>query len=162
MPVLNAEDIKEELKKGELVIKPLTEDQIGPASVDLRIGNQFRIFRRSEITSIDLKKDMDLEIMELVEKPDDKPFVIHPGQLIISNTMEYVKMPVHLAGRLDGRLKWGKLGIVIQSASGYIQPGYEGQLTLSITNTAPVPIKLWPGLKVCQLILRTVGCSADK
>jgi len=161
MTILSDRDIKKALKEKRIVIEGLDEEQIGPSSVDLKLGNQFRIFRHSEMTHIDPRQNDSEHLTTLYEMPEDKPFIIHPGEFILANTMEYIKLPDDLIARMDGRSSWGRLGIVIHSTAGSVHPGFEGQLTLEITNSNKVPVKLWPGSRICQLTFETLTSPSE-
>lgn len=162
MTILSDRDIKKALVEGKIVIEGLNEEQIGSSSVDLRLGNQFRIFRHSEMTHIDPKQNDSEHLTTLYEMEEDKPFIIHPGEFILSNTKEYIKLPDDLIARMDGRSSWGRLGIVIHSTAGSVHPGFEGQLTLEITNLSKVPVKLWPGSRICQLTFETLTSPSEQ
>ncbi len=161
MTILSDRDIKKHLKESKIVIEGLEEDQIGSSSVDLKLGSQFRVFRHSEMTHIDPRKNDTSHLTTLYEMEEDKPFIIHPGEFILANTKEYIKLPDFLIARMDGRSSWGRLGIVIHSTAGSVHPGFEGQLTLEITNLSKVPVKLWPGSKICQLTFETLSSPSE-
>ena len=161
MVVLSDKDIKEALRSGKIVIDGLKEEQIGPSSVDLRLGNEFRVFKHSEVTHIDPKEGKFDHLMDLVKKRDDEAFIIHPGEFILSTTKEYIKIPDDMIARLDGRSSWGRLGIVIHSTAGSVHPGFEGKLTLEIANISKVPVKLWPGSRICQLTFEKLSSKAE-
>lgn len=161
MTILSDKDIKNALKEGKIVIEDLKEEQIGSSSVDLRMGNKFRVFRHSEMTHIDPRENSSEHLTTLYEMENDKPFIIHPGEFILANTKEYIKLPDDLIARMDGRSSWGRLGIVIHSTAGSVHPGFEGQLTLEITNLSKVPVKLWPGSRICQLTFETLTSPSE-
>ena len=161
MAVLSDRDIKKALNSGKIVIKDLQEEHIGPSSVDLRIGNKFMVFKHAEVTHIDPRENAKDELMSLVEIPEGQSFIIHPGEFILSNTLEYVQLPDDMVGRLDGRSSWGRLGIVIHSTAGSIDPGFEGQLTLEIANISKVPVKLWPGSRICRITFDMLSSPSE-
>lgn len=163
MAILSDIDIKKALAAGDILIKGLQEEHIGSCSVDLCLGNSFRVFRHAEVTHVDPKVGLDDSLMDLVQKSDAEPFIIHPGEFVLGTTKEYVKIPTHIVARLDGRSSWGRLGIIIHSTAGSVQPGYEGQLTLEIANISKVPVKLWPGSRICQISfeLLTSPCAVS-
>lgn len=162
MVILSDRDIKEFLKAGEIVIREMQEDQIGSCSVDLRLGNTFRVFKHAEVTHVDPKHGIADELMDLVKKENNEPFIIHPGEFVLGTTVEYVKIPRHLVARLDGRSSWGRLGIIIHSTAGSVQPGYAGQLTLEIANISKVPVKLWPDSRICQISFEQLSSPCEK
>ncbi len=162
MAVLSDRDIKELLKLGELVINDMTEDQIGSCSVDLRLGSQFRMFKHAEVTHIDPKEGFADDLMTLITKSDEDPFIIHPGEFVLGTTRESVLIPRYIVARLDGRSSWGRLGIIVHSTAGSVHPGYVGQLTLEIANISKVPVKLWPGSRICQIMFERLSSPCEK
>ena len=162
MAVLSDKDIKKAIKSGKIQIKDFVDENISCASIDLRLGNEFRVFKHTELTHIDVKNCNHADLMELVTLNSDKPFIIHPGQLVLGITMEYVKMPADLIARLDGRSSLGRLGIVIHSTAGTVDPGFEGRLTLEISNISNVPVCLWSGIRVCRLTFEEMSSESEQ
>ncbi len=156
MAVLSDREIKKALEEGHIVIEGLKEENIGPASIDLTLGNEFRVFKHSEVTHVDPKEGIKEELTELIKVPEGKPFIIHPNEFVLATTREYVKVPSNLMARLDGRSSLGRLGIIVHSTAGSVDPGFEGRLTLEITNIARVPVQLWPGMRICRLTFETL------
>ena len=161
MAVLSDRDIKKALESGKIIINSISEEQIGPSSVDLRLGNKFMVFKNAEVTHINPKEHQKDDLMETVEIESGKSFIIHPGEFVLANTIEYVKIPADIVARLDGRSSWGRLGIVIHSTAGSVDPGFEGQLTLEIANISKVPVMLWPGLRICRITFDTLTSPSD-
>lgn len=151
MVVLSDVDIKERLNK-DLVIKGVKEEHISGCTVDLTLDNHFRIFKNIHKTHLDTK-DINLdEFTEIIEKRDDEPFVIHPGEFVLGSIREHITIPPDLMGRLDGKSSLGRLGIVIHSTAGNVDPGWDGKLTLEISNISRMPVSLWPGTKIAQIL----------
>lgn len=148
--VLSDRTIRKELEAGNLEIDPLGPNAIQPASVDLRLGHQFRVFRNSRIPYIDVKKDYP-DLTELVEISGDEPFILHPGEFALAVTYERVRLPDFIVGRLEGKSSLGRLGLLIHSTAGYVDPGWNGALTLELSNVANLPITLYHGMKVSQI-----------
>lgn len=150
--ILSDRDIKQYLKEGKIKIEPLDEPdvQIQPSGVDLRLGNEFRIFKATSTPYIDPKHPPE-NYTEVIRLEDDKPFIIHPGEFVLGTTKEYIKVPDDLMGVMDGRSSLGRLGIVVHSTSAGINPGWEGILTLEITNVGKMPVALYPGMRVCKV-----------
>lgn len=148
--VLSDRTIRRELEAGSIVIDPLGPNAIQPASVDLRLGNQFRVFRNSRIPFIDVKKEYP-DLTELVTIDDDRPFVLHPGEFALAVTFERVRLPDFIVGRLEGKSSLGRLGLLIHSTAGYVDPGWDGALTLELSNVANLPIMLYHRMKVSQI-----------
>ena len=129
----------------------------GPSSLDLRLGAELRIPTTTSVTHIDLTAGQN-EIKSQIAKyfnarkvGADGTFVLHPGEFALASTLEFVRLPRQIAGRLEGRSSLGRLGIEIHSTAGFVDPGYSGNLTLELTNVGKVPIKLRPGRRVAQM-----------
>lgn len=148
--VLSDRTIRKELDAGRIVIDPLGPGAIQPASVDLRLGHQFRVFRNSQIPFIDLKREYP-DLTELVTIDDDNPFILHPGEFALAVTYERVTLPDDIVGRLEGKSSLGRLGLLIHSTAGYVDPGWDGALTLELSNVANLPITLYHRMKVSQI-----------
>jgi dCTP deaminase len=161
MVILSDREIRKSLATKEIVIEGMEESQIGPCSVDLRLGNKFRVSKGHEVPHIDPRNGIPDDFMELVEKNPGDSFVIHPGEFVLGMTHESIKLPRALVGRLDGRSSWGRLGIVIHSTAGSVQPGWEGKLTLEISNISQVPVVLTPGCRICQISFETLSSPAE-
>ena len=148
--VLSDRTIRREIEAGNIQIEPLGSDAIQPASVDLRLGHLFRVFRNSGIPFIDVKKDYP-GLTELVEIDDDHPFILHPGEFALAVTFERVRLPDFIVGRLEGKSSLGRLGLLIHSTAGYVDPGWDGALTLELSNVANLPITIYPEMKIGQI-----------
>ncbi|MEP6870917.1 MAG: dCTP deaminase [Anaerolineaceae bacterium] len=148
--VLSDRTIRRELEAGTIAIDPLGEKAIQPASVDLRLGKLFRVFRNSQIPYIDVKRDYP-DLTELVEIDDDHPFVLHPGEFALATTFERVRLSNTIVGRLEGKSSLGRLGLLIHSTAGYVDPGWDGALTLELSNVANLPIMLYHRMKISQI-----------
>ena len=161
-------DFKDRLKK-DLVIKPIdVEKQLGPSSVDLRLGNRFRQFKMSDHAFIDPANYNDRIIREWTTEnntkiteceysrlyEEEKPFIIHPGDFVLATVMEYIEVPNDLIGHLEGRSSLGRMGLMVHSTAGYVDPGFKGHLTLELANVGKLPIKLYPGMRVCQIVIQ--------
>ncbi len=174
MSVLTKKAILIELEKGKegedgkgLIITPLEVNQIGPSSVDLHLGNEFIVFRRASITNIDVS---DAEkVMRNVHKYQEKVriskkdnFILHPGQLVLGATQEYVALPKDISATICGRSTWGRTGLIIATAT-QIAVSFKGCITLELVNNGEIPLVLYPGLRVAQLLLyKTEGeCSFE-
>lgn len=174
--VLADRDIKEELEKGKLIIKPLDlETQLGPASIDLRLGNRFRVFKPTDKEVIDPLNFKDEVKKEWINDKDnkhveheyttlfvaDRPFILHPREFLLASIHEYIEIPDYLMGSLDGRSSLGRLGLVVHSTAGSVDPGYRGHLTLELSNVGKLPIKLHPEMRICRLVLQRMKSSAE-
>lgn len=161
MPALSDRHIKEKINSGEIVIEGLDPNTITGASADLRLGNKFRIFKNVSITHID-SANIDLErVTEIINKGPGDPFIIHPGEFVLGEIIERVKVPNNMMARLDGKSSLGRLGIIIHSTAGNVDPGWDGKLTLEISNLSKIPIALWPGKKIAQITFIPLSSEAD-
>ncbi len=148
--VLSDRTIKEELAKGRIVIRPLEDEDIQPASVDLRLDRKILVFSNSRRPHIDVKKGLD-DLTEVVEIGDDAPFILHPGEFVLGSTLEHIELPDDLVARLEGKSSLGRIGLVIHSTAGFVDPGWKGRLTLELSNLARLPITLYYGMKIGQI-----------
>lgn len=148
--VLSDRTIRKEIAKGRLVIDPLDESCIQPASLDVHLNRKFLVFRNSRQPYIDVRQSQD-DLMEVVEIAGDTPFILHPGEFVLASTLESVTIPDDIVARLEGKSSLGRLGLLIHSTAGYVDPGWSGQLTLELSNVASLPITLYLGMKIGQL-----------
>ncbi len=160
--ILPDHEIRKLLKEGRIVIKPLDEDiQIQPAGIDLRLGNEFRVFKATSLPYIDTRKKPE-DYTDTIKISNDKPFIIHPGEFVLGTVMEYMKIPSDLMGSVDGRSSLGRLGISIHATSASINPGWEGMFVLEITNSGKAPVAVYPGMRIAKLTLHKLSSPAEK
>lgn len=159
--VLSDRSIKEALAQGRVRIEPLDPDDIQPASVDVHLGDRFQVFRNSRYPYIDPMREQ-AGLMEIVEASKEEPFVLHPGEFVLGATTERVALPDDLVARLEGKSSLGRLGLLIHSTAGYVDPGWEGTLTLELTNVANLPIVLAPGMPIGQLSFFKLSTPVDR
>ena len=165
MAILSDKDIKEHLKSGKIVINPLTnpEVQIQPSSVDLRIGREFKGFRIIRKPCIDPMDQSDLDsYMESFYIDEGEPFIIHPGEFALATTYETIKLPHDLVARVEGRSSMGRLGVTMHVTAGYIDPGFMGKITLEISNIGKMPVALYTGQRVCQIVFETMTSPSER
>ncbi|MEO7334316.1 MAG: dCTP deaminase [Gemmatimonadales bacterium] len=148
--ILSDRDIRAEIAAGRIVIDPYVPEAVQPSSVDLHLDRRFRVFRNSRYPYIDVRTDQP-ELTELVEISGDEPFILHPGEFVLGSTLERVELPNDLVARLEGKSSLGRLGLLIHSTAGYVDPGWEGNLTLELSNVANLPITLYDGMKIGQI-----------
>src|SRR5215475_6936354 len=148
--VLSDRTIKEEIAAGRLVFDPYDEGLVQPSSVDMRVDRSFRVFNNSRYPYIDVREPME-NLTELVTVEDEEPFVLHPGEFVLGQTLERVRLPDDLVARLEGKSSLGRLGLVIHSTAGFIDPGWDGHVTLELSNVANLPITIYPGMKIGQI-----------
>jgi dCTP deaminase len=159
--VLSDATIRELIDSGRIVIDPWDPSMVQPASVDIRLGNSFRVFHNHRIKSIDLAEPPG-DLTEHVEIPDDGTFVIHPGEFVLGRTHELVEIPDDIVCRIEGKSSLGRLGLVVHATAGFVDPGFKGTLTLEIANFNSVPIVLRPGLPICQLSFMALDRAAER
>jgi dCTP deaminase len=160
--VLSDATIRDLIESGRIVIDPFDPSMIQPASVDIRLGNSFRVFHNHRIQSIDLG-DPPRDLTEHVEiDVADGTFVIHPGEFVLGTTQEYVEIPEDIVCRIEGKSSIGRLGLVVHATAGFVDPGFQGTLTLEIANFNSVPIVLRPGLFICQLSFMALDRAAER
>jgi len=158
--VLSDHTIKEELAKGRIVIEPLDESCIQPASVDVHLDKRLLVFRNSRRPYIDVRQDMS-DLTEMVEIDDDEPFILHPGEFVLASTVEHIELPDDLVARLEGKSSLGRIGLLIHSTAGYVDPGWKGHLTLELSNVANLPVTLYLGMKIGQLSYLRLSSPVD-
>jgi len=158
--LLSDRDLKAELDSGRLALEPYDVGLVQPSSIDVRLDRFFRVFNNSRYTHIDPAEQQD-ELTSLVEPDDDEAFVLHPGEFVLGSTLEIVTLPDDLAGRLEGKSSLGRLGLLTHSTAGFIDPGFNGHITLELSNVANLPIMLWPGMKIGQLCLFRLSSPSE-
>ena len=158
--VLSDRDIRAEITAGRIVIDPFIPEAVQPSSVDLHLDRRFRVFRNSRYPFIDVRADQP-ELTELVEIGGDDPFILHPGEFVLGSTYERVALPNDLVARLEGKSSLGRLGLLIHSTAGYVDPGWEGNLTLELSNVANLPITLYDGMKIGQISFQRLSSPAE-
>ena len=159
MMVLSDHTIKMMLAEGKIVVEPLGEGCIQPASVDVHLDKHILVFRNSRRPYIDVREDLsDLTEMEEI---GDHPFMLHPGEFVLGSTLEVIEIPDDLVARLEGKSSLGRVGLLIHSTAGYVDPGWKGHLTLELSNVANLPITLYHGMKIGQLSFLQLSTPAD-
>ena len=148
------------LAEGRIVIEPMMDGAVQPSSVDLRIDRYFRVFRNDTTPYIDPKEPQE-DLTELVEVRDDGAFILHPGEFVLGSTLERVAVADDLVGRLEGKSSLGRLGLLIHSTAGFVDAGWDGHLTLELSNVANLPIALYPGMKIGQISFLQMTTAAE-
>ena len=159
--ILSDVTIREELEAGRIIIDPLSDDAVQPSSLDVRVDRYFRVFRNSRYPFIDVKAAQE-ELTELVEVVDDEAFILHPGEFVLGSTLERVTLPDDLVARLEGKSSLGRLGLLIHSTAGFIDPGWDGHVTLELSNVANLPITIYPEMKIGQLSFVQLSEPAER
>lgn len=155
--MLSDRDLAGQLATGGLVVDPL-DGRIQPASIDVRLSRMFRVFNTGRHTHIDPARELD-GLTTLV-RANDSGFVLHPGEFVLGSTLETVKLGTHLAARLEGKSSLGRLGLLVHSTAGFIDPGFQGRVTLELSNVAKLPIRLHVGMPIGQLCVMWLSSSA--
>jgi dCTP deaminase len=158
--VLSDRTIRRLLERGRIGIDPFDEELVQPSSVDVRVDRFFRVFRNSRYPFIDVKAPMD-DLTELVEV-DGEPFILHPGEFVLGSTLERITLPDDLVARLEGKSSLGRLGLLIHSTAGFIDPGWDGHVTLELSNVANLPITIYVGMKIGQLSFVQLSEPAER
>jgi dCTP deaminase len=158
--ILSDVTIREQLAAGRIIIDPLGEDCIQPSSVDLHVDRYFRLFRNHSQRVIDVREDQSA-LTELVEITDDDALILHPGEFVLGSTLERVGVPDDLVARLEGKSSLGRLGLLIHSTAGFVDAGFDGHLTLELSNVANLPITLYPGMRIGQISFLEMTTPAE-
>jgi dCTP deaminase len=148
--VLSDRSIREQIEAERIVIDPFDASLIQPSSVDVRVDRTFRVFHNGRYTHIDVREPME-DLTELVSPPDGEPFILHPGEFVLGQTLERVTLPNDLVARLEGKSSLGRLGLLIHSTAGFVDSGFSGNLTLELSNVANLPITIYYGMPIGQI-----------
>jgi dCTP deaminase len=159
--VLSDRTIARLLDEGRILIDPYDESLLQPSSVDVRVDRFFRVFHNARYPYIDVREPQE-ELTELVEIDDDRPFILHPGEFVLGSTLERIVLPDDLVARLEGKSSLGRLGLLIHSTAGFIDPGWDGHVTLELSNVANLPITIYHGMKIGQISFVQLSEPAEK
>lgn len=163
--ILSDKDIKLCLESKKIQITPELnlEKQLGSASLDLRLGNEFKVFEHNKRPFIDTRDPESYNgTTRPIELRDDEPFVFHPKEFVLGITLEEIFLPDDIAARIDGRSSLGRLGIVIHSTAGHIDPGFKGKIVLEMENIGMIPVLIYPGTRICQLVFQELKTPTSK
>jgi len=158
--LLSDRDIRAELASGRVALDPLDLAMVQPSSVDVRLDRYFRLFDNHKYPVIDPSVDQP-DLTRLVEVEPGESFVLHPGEFVLGSTYEQITLPDDVAARLEGKSSLGRLGLLTHSTAGFIDPGFDGHVTLELSNVATLPILLWPGMKIGQLCFFRLSSPAE-
>jgi dCTP deaminase len=153
--------IRRLIEDGRIGIDPYDPALMQPSSLDVRVDRLFRVFRNSRYPYIDVKQEQE-ELTELVEVAGDEAFILHPGEFVLGSTLEQVRLPDDLVARLEGKSSLGRLGLLIHSTAGFIDPGFDGHVTLELSNVANLPITIYPEMKIGQLSFMQLAEPAER
>ena len=158
--LLSDRDIKAQIEAGRIGLDPLEMGLLQPSSMDVRLDKFFRLFDNHKYPFIDPKEQQD-ELTRLVEVEPNEAFILHPGEFVLGSTFEFVSLPDDIAARLEGKSSLGRLGLLTHSTAGFVDPGFQGHVTLELSNVATLPIKLWPGMKIGQLCFFQLSSASE-
>jgi dCTP deaminase len=158
--ILSDVDIRKELAAGRIEIDPFDDACVQPSSVDLHVDSRFRVFANSRYPYIDVRREMP-DLTDVVEVAEDEAFILHPGEFVLGSTIERVRLPDDLVARLEGKSSLGRLGLLIHSTAGYVDPGWDGFLTLELSNVANLPITIYPHMKIGQISFFRLSTPAE-
>ncbi|OGB74422.1 dCTP deaminase [candidate division Kazan bacterium RBG_13_50_9] len=160
MAVLSDRSIKQAIESGRVKIEPYDPALVQPASLDVRLGNEFKAFRNHAQTCIDPTQPN--QLTESITVKEGQFFIIHPGEFILGTTLEVMTLSDDIVVRLEGKSSMGRMGLLIHATAGFVDPGFSGQLTLEISNISNLPIKLYPGMRIGQVSFHPLDQPAEK
>jgi dCTP deaminase len=163
--ILSDADIKEYIAKEMIKIDPIPnfEEQLGPCSLDLHLGNSFKVFKTNRNICLDSKSTTNFDdLMEEIIVSDNTPFIVHPKEFIIAVTKEKITIPVNIMGRLDGRSSLARLGLVVHSTAGRFDPGWDGKAVMEFGNLGVMPIVVYPGMRIAAMTFETLSRESEK
>lgn len=158
--LLSDRDIRARVDIGDIELDPFTPEMIQPASIDVRLDRFFRVFNDRQYTYVDPAEDQG-ELTEQFSVSEGEPWILHPGEFVLGSTLERVHISNQIAARLEGKSSLGRLGILTHSTAGFIDPGFNGYITLELSNVSPLPVKLWPGMKIGQICFFELSSPAE-
>lgn len=159
--ILSDRSLREQIEAGRIIIEPYDPSLVQPSSIDVKIGNLFRVFRNHTAAVIDVKQNQE-DLTELITIREGDCFMLHPGEFVLGSTLERIAVPDDLVGRVEGKSSLGRLGLIIHSTAGFIDAGFDGHITLELTNIATLPITLYPGMKIGQVSFMQMTTPADQ
>jgi dCTP deaminase len=157
--ILTRDAILDEIARGRVVIEPMTPDQVGPASIDLHLSDEIRVLSADGPPVIDVNDQADFRTVTEV-RPLIEPYVLSPGETIHGITRERITLPGDIAGWLEGRSRFARLGLMIHVTAGFITPGVSNRQVLEISNVSQRPLAIHPGTRLCQIVLQRCEGSA--
>jgi dCTP deaminase len=163
--VLSDVDVKAALERGEIQVSPAPdlETQLGACSLDLRLGNEFRVFERARTAFIDPRESIDWDsFTRLVVVEEGEPFIMHPQELVLASTIEHIQLPPDILGRLEGRSSLGRLGIIVHGTAPLFFPGFGGCAVMELGNIGPMPVALYPGMRICAFTFERISSPSSK
>ena len=160
--ILSDREIKKRIKLRQIVIEPTNLLDIQPASVDILLDQRILTFDYANIPYIDTRHLAELNITSAWVQKDDEPFMLHPGEFVLGCTLEHIQIPNDLVARIEGKSSLGRIGLLIHSTAGYVDPGWTGRLTLELSNLSRLPMALYPGMKIGQISFIQMTSPAER
>jgi len=163
--ILSDRDLKARIAQGDIVIEPLDDPelQIQPASIDLRLGNVFMVYRLPHVACIDSRDPQSVSgYTEQIVIEDGSGFILQPGEFALGSTLERIAVPADLVARVEGRSSIGRIAVVVHATAGFIDPGFEGEITLELANLGRCAVKLYPGMRISQVVFHTMTSPAER
>jgi dCTP deaminase len=163
--ILSDVDLRARLEAGDIGVEPIEdlELQLQPASIDLRLGSRFAVYRLPQLDCIDTRdREATRDYTETIDIAEGQAFVLHPGEFALGFTLERIRVPRDLVARVEGRSSVGRLAIVVHATAGFIDPGFEGQITLELSNLGRCAVKLYPGMRISQIVFHTLTTPAER
>jgi dCTP deaminase len=158
--ILSDRSIKEQLAQGRIIIDPIGENAIQPASIDIRLDREILVFRNNHRSHIDVTKPAD-DVVERMTIEDGVPFMLHPGQFALGSTLETVTIPDDIVARIEGKSSLARYGLLIHSTAGFVDPGWSGNLTLEFSNVGILGITLYYGMKIGHISFTQLSTPAE-
>ena len=158
--ILSDRSILEAVQDGRIIIEPFDQECLQPSSVDLHLDYRFLVFKNHTLGHIDVREDLS-NLTQEVSANDGDPFMLHPGEFVLGSTLERVSVPDDLVARLEGKSSLGRLGLLIHSTAGYVDPGWQGNLTLELSNVSNLPITLYHRMKIGQISFLRLTTPAE-
>ena len=160
--ILSDRDIKARIAAGELVIDPVDLEDVQPASVDVRLDRKIVVFDRSNASHVDPTKPSQDNLTNYWTQRAQEPFILHPGEFVLGSTLEHIEIPADIVARIEGKSSLGRIGLLIHSTAGYVDPGWKGRLTLELSNISRLPIAIHPGMKIGQMSFMRMTSPAER
>lgn len=163
--ILSDRDIKQAIADGRIKVDPLPdfESHLGPCSLDFRLGTTLRVFEYTKHPVIDPRqKELFDKLSRELKVPEGDSFIIHPGELIIASTSEWLELSSDLVGRLEGRSSLGRIGVVVHSTAARFDPGWRGRPVLELGNLGRIPVALFPGMRICSFTFEQLSSPAQQ
>ena len=158
--VLSDKSIRDEIASGRIGISPFNPTDVQPASVDLHLDDKVLVFRNSTAPYVDLREVVP-NLNEMVKIEDGQPFILHPGEFVLGNTLERITLSDTIVARLEGKSSLGRIGLLIHSTAGFVDPGWDGHLTLELSNVSRLPLTLYKGMPIGQISFQYLSTPAE-